>query len=182
MNISDRIGVHTYTKSLWLEAERMKRWLRFVGIGLVVTILAGALALAHGTPSGPGRGQAAVGRLVGELGITQEQAAKIRAILTAPDGELDRLLKAVKIAKLHLSLALEENAAEDELTARLKEYEAAVKPGREYQAARVRKALDVLTVKQRCKLAVMGREDWWRLFMGRPGGNGRGGATGAGNS
>ena len=152
----------------------MQRRLRFISIGLVITALCAAAALAQGVgQNGQNPGRKPADRLMKQLGITQEQATRLRAILTEPDEELARLQKAVKVARLRLALAVEEEAAEARLAALIKEYETAAKPLQEYQAARIRKALAVLTVGQQAKLIVMDREDWWRIFQGQRGTAGR---------
>ncbi len=153
----------------------MKKWFRWVLAGLAVVALIGAVALAEGpggpapgTGPGPARPQAAAGRqaamIVQKLGITQEQAAKIREILTGSTEEQDRLQKAVKVARLRLSLALEEGASSDKLAALIKDCEAAAKPLKDFREALLRKAFAVLTVEQQARVIVTVGDEWWRLL------------------
>ncbi|MGE5530352.1 MAG: Spy/CpxP family protein refolding chaperone [Patescibacteria group bacterium] len=145
----------------------MKKWLRFTLVGLLIAGLVGAAAMAAG-PGQAAQRQLFLHRaqiLMQKLGVTPEQAAKIRAIFTGAREEQESLRKAVRVARMRLALALEEGADAGKLEGLIQGYEQAVKQSAEFRAALVRQAFAVLTAEQRAKLIVLGRGDWWKIFL-----------------
>lgn len=160
----------------------MKHWLKYMLAGLVIVATVGAVVLAEApaTPAGPATGRPPAIRahqemarkaaeLVRKLGITQAQLAQIREILNGSPEELAQLQKGAKVARLHLSLALEEGASGEKLTALIKECEAAAKALKNLREGQLRKAFAVLTVEQQARLIVTVGDNWWKLLLLRPG-------------
>lgn len=131
---------------------------------VLLTLAVGAAAVAA-APAKAGNAAGRIAVVAQKLGITKEQGQEIRAILTGDGERREKLGKDVKVAKLRLSLALEEGKTGGELASLVEAYQAAAKAQRAFQAESIGKAFAVLTAEQQAKLILMGKGDWWRIFL-----------------
>lgn len=146
----------------------MSRWMKIAVVTVLLVGLVGggiAVAGAPGRAAQIQRARQAAPAMIKRLGITAEQAAQIRNILTGDRTENERLQKALRVAKLNLALAIEEDAPAEKLTPMVNEYQKAAGQAAGMRADRVTRAFAVLNPVQQARVIVTGRADWWKLFV-----------------
>lgn len=147
----------------------MNKWVKITLITMLVAVLAAGAAMAAAPkPQNQQRLQRAAqlkAKFVQKIGITDEQAGQIRAILMGGREESARLQKELRTVRLRLALAVEEGASAERLEPLIAAHQAAAKAAQDFLAGQVQKAFEVLTVEQRAKVLLTENGQWWKIFL-----------------